>query len=131
MLALVEAPQVLQRDDLAAAWREEMDRMVKGAVSSFEVAAISQSERPGVSIGDRDVEWRSRPLSAAANYYLAARAVAAVPFSGASAEVPRLRSNALERLRKAGTDVSDDEKPRLASVAKRWQGELASDLGIS
>lgn len=106
-----------------------MDRMVKGAVSSFEVAAISQSERPGVSIGDRDVEWRSRPLSAAANYYLAARAVAAVPFSGASAEVPRLRTNALEMLRKAGNDVSVADQTRLAGVARRWQGELADDPG--
>lgn len=129
LLALVEAPQVLQRDDLAAAWREEMDRMVKGAVSSFEVAAISQSERPGVSIGDRDVEWRSRPLSAAANYYLAARAVAAVPFSGSSTEFPRLRTNALEMLRKTGTDVSDAEESRLSAVARRWQGELADNAG--
>lgn len=41
----------------------------------LEAAAISQSERPGVSVGERDLEWRPRPLSAAANYLLAARAV--------------------------------------------------------
>lgn len=124
LLALVEAPQVIQREDLVGAWREEMDRMVRGAVSSFEIAAISQSERPAVSLGDRKLEWRPRPLSAAANYYLAARTVVAVPFSASSVELPRLRRKALDMLSRVETDAAGMRDAALSDVSTRWKVEL-------
>lgn len=127
LLALVEAPQVLRREDLAGAWREELGRMVRGAVASFEVAAISQSERPGVSVGERCLEWRPRPLSAAANYYLAARSIVAVPFVSASASLDRLRTHALQMLRSAGTEAGEAGRDRLEDVAARWEAALADD----
>ncbi|MFW6010645.1 MAG: hypothetical protein ACOC9H_01885, partial [Gemmatimonadota bacterium] len=128
LLTLVEAPQVLKRDDLAGAWREEMGRLVRGAVASFEAAAISQSERPGVSLGERNLEWRPRPLSAAANYYLAARAVMAVPFVGTTVGLARLRNNAVDLLR--GADV-ESRGPEHALVAARWEAVLADDVGLT
>ncbi len=125
LLALVEAPQVLRREDLSGAWREELGRMVSGAVASFESTAISQAERPGVTIGDRNLKLRPRPLSAAANYYLATRTVLAVPFVDATVEVRRLRERALELLRDA------EGRPELReAVATRWEATLAEDVGL-
>lgn len=125
LLALVEAPQVLQRQDLEGAWRDELRRMTRGAVTSFEAAAIAQSERPSVSVGERTLEWRPRPLSAAANYYLAARTVASVPFAGTFSEVPRLRTNALRILRDVGTGSVHPGEARFGEVSNRWERELA------
>lgn len=130
LLALVEAPRVLEREDLAGAWREELDRMTRGAVASFESAAIAQSERPGVSVGDRELEWRPRPLSAAANYYLAGRAAMAVPFASSTGEVPRLRRNALELLSDMREEAAGEGAGQLDNVAKRWRGELAQEVGL-
>lgn len=130
LLALVEAPQVLERDDLEGAWRKELGRMVRGAVASFEAAAISQSERPGVSLGERDLEWRPRPLSAAANYYLAARSVAAVPFVDVSAGIGRLRDGAVRLLRRAGEESDEADADRIEAVAARWEAALADDVGL-
>lgn len=130
LLALVEAPQVLQREDLAGAWREELDRMLNGAVASFEVAAISQSERPGVSVGERNLEWRSRPLSAAANYYLAARTVAAVPFTSSSVGIERLKTNALRTLRTAAGEGGEAERARIRAVAAGWEAALDEEVGL-
>lgn len=130
LLALVEAPQILHREDLRGAWREELDRMVNGAVASFETAAISQSERPGVSVGERSVEWRPRPLSAAANYYLAARSVAAVPFADSSAALGRLRTRAVDLLGHAAGKADDAEGARIEAVAARWEGALDQDVGL-
>lgn len=130
LLALVEAPQVLGREDLAGAWREELDRLVRGAVSSFEGAAIAQSERPGVRIAGRSLEWRPRPLSAAANYYLAGRAAAAVPFVGSSDEAGRLRDRAVGLLRQADVEPREAASGQLDGVAARWKAELADDVRL-
>lgn len=129
-LALVEAPQVLERDDLEGAWREELGRMVRGTVASFEAAEISQSERPAVSLGETDLEWPARPLSAAADYYLAARSVVAVPFVEASAEIGRLRDKSLRLLRRAEKDSDAADAGRLGAVAARWEAALADDVGL-
>ncbi len=129
LLALVEARQVLEQEDLRGAWRSELDRMLRGAVSSFEVAAISQIDRPGVRVGERELAWRPRPLSAAANYYLAARTVASVPFVQSSDELERLREQALSTVSSAGAKLTDDDSVRpLTAVAERWKLELASDF---
>lgn len=130
LLALAEAPQVLQREDLRGAWREELDRMARGAARSFEAVAIAQSERPSITLGERRLEWRPLPLSAAANYYLAARGMASVPFASSTVEIPRLRDRAVEMLRRAKDGAVPNEADRLMSVAKRWRGELAVDVGL-
>lgn len=104
--------------------------MVRGAVASFEVAAISQSERPAVSVGERSLEWRPRPLSAAANYYLAARAMAAVPFVGASAGIDRLRTRALDMLERVHADSPRPDRSRIESIATRWEAVLDDDVGL-
>ncbi len=131
LLALVEAPRVLEREDLAGAWREELERMTRGAVASFEAAAIAQSERPAFSVGDRELEWRPRPLSAATNYYLAGRAAMAVPFASPTSEVPRLRGNAVELLGDTREEAASEEADRIESAARRWRRELAAEVGLS
>lgn len=130
LLALIEAPQVLQRSDLAGAWRGELDRMVRGAVASFEVAALSQAQRPSLEIRQQSYEWRPRPLSAAANYYLAARSVAAVPFEGKAGGIRRLRANSLEILRQVEENSGEADKTRIVAVATRWETVLADDVGL-
>lgn len=104
--------------------------MVNGAVASFEVAAISQSERPGVSVGEQSFEWRPRPLSAAANYYLAARTVAAVPFTGGSVGVERFRTNAAQMLQSSVEEVGGAGVARLRAVAARWEGALDEEVEL-
>jgi hypothetical protein len=131
LLALVEAPRILQREELAGAWREELERMTRGAVTSFEAAAITQCERPRVSVGDRELAWRPRPLSAAANYYLAGRAATAVPFASPTGEVPRHRGNALELLGDSRQEAAGEEAERIDGAARRWHRELAVEVGLA
>ncbi len=126
LLSLVGAQQVLGDEARGVGWREELERMVRGAVSSFELAAISQLDRPSVSFGDREFSWRPRPLSGAANYYLAARTVAAAPFTEAYHQLSRLQDSATEALENAAARVEgDDQRRQVESVADRWACELA------
>jgi hypothetical protein len=125
LLALSEAHQILEQDDLRGAWRSELDRMVRGAVSSFETTAISQLERPRIRVGEREVAWRVRPLSAAANYYLASRIVAATSFLTPSADAGRLRDRALTALR--GSAAGEAALMEAAAgTERRWTLELAA-----
>lgn len=125
LLALGEVNQILEQDDLRGAWRSELDRMVRGAVSSFETTAISQLERPRMRLGEREIAWRVRPLSAAANYYLAARSVAATSFLTPSADAGRLRDRAVAALREAAR--GEDALIEAASgTERRWRLELAA-----
>lgn len=125
LLALVEAQQLLEREDLRGAWRNELERVVSGALSSFEVAAISQIERPALRIGEREVAWRPRPLSAAANYYLAARTAASVPFVVSSGEVTRLIERATSVLRASAPKLAGEHRETLRAIERRWILELA------
>lgn len=70
------------------------------------------------------------PLSAAANYYLAARSVAAVPFVDAPAGIGRLRDGAVRLLRRAGAESDGADAGRLEAVAARWEATLADDVGL-
>lgn len=126
LLSLVGAQQVLGDEARAAGWREELERMVRGAISSFELAAISQLDRPSIRLADRELAWRPRPLSGAANYYLAARTVAAVPFTEAYHQLERLRASATEALQNAAARLEgDDRRQHVESVASLWSSELS------
>lgn len=127
LLSLVGAQKVLGGESRGVAWREELERAVRGAVRGFELAAISQLDRPSVRIGEREIAWRERPLSAAANYYLAAQTVASTPFSEAYHELGRFRDGALAALAKARSKlVEDAQRRRLDRIAVRWRAELVT-----
>ncbi len=51
MLALTQASQVLEMDDLKGAWRGELDRMARGGVAAVEAQAIACYE--GLIPGDK------------------------------------------------------------------------------
>lgn len=76
-----------------------------------------------MGIGDRRVRRRPRPLSAAANCYLAARIAAAAPFLRLSGELDRLRSRAAALLERAA-DIHGDVAS-IRAVQERWTAELA------
>lgn len=98
--------------------------MVRGAVAAFELAALSQLDRPGVG----GFEWRPRPLSAAAIYNLAARTIASIPFVHLSAEQARMRAK-LKRILGDAAETSSVDEERLLGVRDRWINELA-DIGL-
>jgi len=123
LLALSEAPRVLDQDHLETHWREELESLWKGAMMSFEQAAIRQAEPPGIDLGPVDVDWRPRRLSAASNYYFAARSCSLVPFLP-QAEALRLARRSESILDQAMREDYPAERERLASVKARWAREL-------
>lgn len=123
VLALSQAIQMLKLNDLRGAWRGELTRMARSAIASFEAVAIAQDESHRIEIGGRRLQLRPRPLSAAANYYLAGRLVAGVDFLPLSGELERLGERAvwlLDRAVEAYPDV-----PVIEEVRERWAAELA------
>ncbi|MFW6201031.1 MAG: hypothetical protein ACOC8B_00505 [Gemmatimonadota bacterium] len=128
MLALTQADQVLERDDTWSAWREELEALGRGAVVSFERAAVLQLEKPSVTVRDTEMAWRPRPLSAAVNRYLAARVARSAPFLPSAAEGDRLTDRALEavvRARAAYPEVGGD----VERAERRWRVELSAPAG--
>ncbi|HEU4880729.1 MAG TPA: hypothetical protein VFT45_00750, partial [Longimicrobium sp.] len=128
LLALSHAVQVLEQTDLQGAWRGELDRMLRGAITAFERMAIAQGDGPALRVGEREVAlFRARPFPAAANYYLAARLAWSAPFLAASSEAPRLSSRALHMQDRAAAAY-----PQAADAVQharlRWQAELGSGL---
>lgn len=123
LLALSHAVQVLELDDLRGAWRGELARMAQGGIASFESLAIAQDEQLAVGVGERRIQFRPRPLSAAANYYLAARIAAGAPFLRTAGELERLRDRAVQILGRAENVHSG--LPSIAAVRDRWSAELA------
>lgn len=127
LLALSHAVQVLEQTDLQGAWRAELDRMLRGAITAFEQMAIAQAEGPSLSLGAREVAlFRARPFSAAANYYLAARLARSAPFLSTSSEAPRLSSRALQMQDRAAA-VYPDAAEQVQRTRLRWQMELSGD----
>lgn len=128
-LALSQSAQVLEETDLRGAWRSELDRMLRGAVTAFERTAVSQADGPVVRIGEREMSvFRERPLSAAANYYLAARLALSAPFLPTAMEASRLTARALEMQARAAR-AHPDAAARVERAAARWRLEL-SGVGI-
>jgi hypothetical protein len=125
LLALSHAVQVLEEADLRGAWRAELDRMLRGAISAFERTALAQADGPAVRMGERELAfYRPRPFSAAANYYLAARLAWSAPFLPSSAEALRLSSRALEmQSRAAGAHPQAAEA--VEGAQSRWAIELS------
>ncbi len=124
LLALSHAVQVLEESDLKGAWRAELDRMLRGAVTAFERMALTQADGPAVRLGGREVAlYRQRPFSAAANYYLAARLAWSAPFLPASSEAPRLSARAIEMLERAAR-VYPEAAAGVQRSRERWQVEL-------
>lgn len=125
LLALSHAVQVLEESDLAGAWRAELDRMLRGAIAAFERMALGQADGPAVRLGEREVPlYRTRPFSAAANYYLAARLARSAPFLPAAAEAPRLCDRALEMHARAAR-THPEAAGGLALTRARWELELS------
>ena len=124
LLALAQAREVLSQDHLRAAWRSELDRMLQGALRAFERSAHYFECPPSISVFGHELEWRPRPLSAAANYYLAARLAHTAPFLSAASDAQRLGGLALASLERARTRYAE-ESERIAAVADRWRLELA------
>jgi hypothetical protein len=125
LLALSHAAQVLEESDMQGAWRAELDRMLRGAITAFERTALAQADGPAVRVAGRQLElYRVRPFSAAANYYLAARLAWSAPFLPSSSEAPRLSARALEMQSRAAR-----AHPRLdtavAGARARWELELS------
>jgi hypothetical protein len=128
-LALSQSVQVLQESDLRGAWRTELDRMLRGAISAFERVAVAQADGPTVRLAERELPlYRTRPFSAAANYYMAARLALSAPFLPSSAEAPRLAARALEMQSRAAR-IHPPSAPALRSAGLRWSAEL-SGAGI-
>lgn len=123
LLALSHAVQVLELDDLRGAWRSELVRMAQGGIASFESLAIAQDEQLAVGFGERRLQFRPRPLSAAANYYLAARIAAGASFLRITGELERLRARAVQLLGRA--EKVHSGQPSIAAVRERWSAELA------
>lgn len=124
VLALSHGVQVLEESDKAGAWRTELDRMLRGAITAFETMALAQADGPAVRWGEREFAlYRARPFSAAANYYLAARLAWSAPFLPAAAEASRLSARALEmqsRAARAHPEAAGD----LEAARVRWALEL-------
>jgi hypothetical protein len=124
LLALSHAVQVLEESDLKGAWRAELDRMLRGAVTAFERMALTQADGPAVRLGGREVAlYRQRPFSAAANYYLAARLAWSAPFLPASSDAPRLSARAVGMLGCAAR-AYPDATGAVQRSCRRWQLEL-------
>lgn len=132
LLALSHAVQVLEETDLKGAWRAELDRMLRGAVTAFETTALAQADGPAVRLGEREVAlYRQRPFSAAANYYLAARIAWSAPFLSASSEAPRLSVRAAEMLERAAR-VYPEAAGGVERSCARWEMEFngtGSEIG--
>lgn len=125
LLALSHAVQVLEEDGLRGAWRDEMDRMLRGAVSAFESTAIAQVERPALRLAARELPLRrTRTLSAAANYYLAARTTRSAPFLPGASEAARLSGRSLEMLER-GAEAYPEAAAQVEDTRIRWELELA------
>lgn len=124
LLALSQAVQVLEESDLAGAWRAELDRMLRGAITAFERTALEQADGPALRWGEREVAlYRARPFSAAANYYLAARLAWSAPFLPAAAEAPRLSARALQMQARAA-HAHPQAAAGLELARARWAIEL-------
>jgi hypothetical protein len=127
MLALTHAVQVLEEAGLHGSWRAELDRMLRGAIAAFERTALAQTGGPAVRLRHHEFAlYRQRPLSAAANYYLAARLARSAPFLPASLEATRLSARALEMLEGAAR-VHAEGADDVRHSATRWNLELASN----
>lgn len=124
LLALSQSYQILGQDDLKTAWRGELDRMLRGAMFAFERAGQACDQGPVLSLGEREIEWRPHPLSAAANYYLAARTGFAAPFLPSASDAPRLAELTLAQLERAQA-LHPTEAGRIERVVERWRAELA------
>jgi hypothetical protein len=126
LLALSHAVQVLDQTDLQGAWRAELDRMLRGAITAFEQMAIAQGDGPALRVGERAVAlFRARPFSAAANYYLAARLARSAPFLPASFEAPRLSSRALQMQDRAAVAYPQSAE-QVQRARLRWEAELSA-----
>ncbi len=123
MLALSQGSEVLSDDATRGAWRAELGRMMTGGIASFERAAIVQIERPSVRIRGVEATWRPRPLSAAANYYLAARMARSAPFLTEYAEGHRLAGHATRAMGEASRRYPR-EVVRLSEVRSWWRADL-------
>ena len=121
MLALTQASKVLDEEHLRTHWRSEIENLWRSAVISFENTALRQSEPLGLDIGPVDVEWRPRPLSAAANYYLAVRACQTVPFFP-QGDTVRLAGKADQTLVGATDELG--EEVDIGAIRGRWATEL-------
>jgi hypothetical protein len=120
LLALSNAVQVLEESDMQGAWRAELDRMLRGAITAFERTALAQADGPALRLGGREVElYRSRPFSAAANYYLAARLAWSAPFLTAGSEAPRLTARALEMQARAAR-AYPQSTAAIEGTSARW-----------
>jgi len=84
-----------------------------------------------IKLGEQTFEWRRRPLSAAANYYLAARTVAAVPFIESSVALGRLRDRAVELLGDVEGQPGGETRHRVRRVAAGWRSALATERGLA
>jgi hypothetical protein len=125
VLALSHAVQVLEQTDLQGAWRAELDRMLRGAITAFEQTAIAQGDGPALRVGAREVAlFRARPFSAAANYYLAARLAWSAPFLPASFEARRLSTRALQMLDRAAVAYPLSAE-QVQHAQLRWKAELS------
>ncbi|MBB4638953.1 hypothetical protein [Longimicrobium terrae] len=131
VMALTQSVQVLEGTESRGAWRGELDRMLRGAVTAFERMAIAQADGPAVRVGEREMAlYRTRPLSAAANYYMAARLALSAPFLPTASEAPRLTARALQMLVRAGEVHARSEA--IAATHHRWSIELGGGgMGIS
>jgi hypothetical protein len=124
MLALTHAVQLLEETDLRGSWRVELDRMLRGAISAFERTALAQTGGPAVRVRDHELAlYRQRPLSAAANYYLAARLARSAPFLPSSSEASRLAARAL-RMADSAARVHPEGVEDVQLSADRWKLEL-------
>jgi hypothetical protein len=125
LLALSHAVQVLEQTDLQGAWRAELDRMLRGAITAFEQMAIAQADGPALRVGERELAlYRQRPFSAAANYYLAARLAWSAPFLAESSEAPRLSVRALQMQDRAAT-AYPHAAGEIQGARLRWATELS------
>lgn len=125
LLALSHAVQVLEESDLAGAWRAELDRMLRGAVTAFERMALEQADGPALRWGEREVAlYRARPFSAAANYYLAARLAWSAPFLPTAVEAPRLSARALQMQSRAAR-AHPQAAAGVELTRTRWTLELS------
>lgn len=123
LLALSQATRILEFEDMAATWRGELSRMARGAIASFESLAIAQDEQFAAELGDRKVQLLKRPLSAAANYYLAARTAASFPFLSVSDQITRLGARGVAMLERANSEHRG--LAQISRVQDRWSAELA------
>lgn len=124
LLALSQAREVLSQNDLRAGWRSELDRMLRVALWSFERRARVCHERHAVRAMGRELEWRPRPFSAAANYYLAGRLAHGAPFLPSASDAPRLGDLALGQLSRARS-LYPEHRAGIEAVQRRWGLELA------